>query len=428
MKKRAGSRLKRGLAAVLLAGLVVTGNLQIHAEEETEVIMEEYETENLMEEIQEELQTEEEIQVQEEEQINEEEQENEELSKEISGEISEEVFGDEAQENEMQEDIQEDIFADSKAEMQKADFLLTAEKEQEKVRAGEILLYTVWVENTGETELQELTLQSSFEEEQEAVWEDREGNPLIGGSVDRLEIGERRAFYLKIPLTEDRTAPVRMNICASARYSGGEIIRRLTDTVDIIALKAEFQVTNTADRTMAAPGDRIFFQICIRNTGERTLHSILTTEKLQTEGIPVQFEEKEGVTLNRSRTRALIGRIRPGHSFSLRAVVTVPEKAVPGELINQVTVMTKETGEYTAVSEAGVEIVREETEDTEPVVEDHDTEKAVQESSSRPIASNPRTGDRSETGLWTAAAVTAAITARVSARRRQGNERTKTKH
>lgn len=420
MKKRAGSRLKRGLAAVLLAGLVVTGNLQIHAEEETEVIMEEHETENSMEEIQEELQTEEEIQIQEEEQINEEEQENE----EISGEISEEVSGDEAQENEMQEDI----FADSKAEMQKADFLLTAEKEQEKVRAGEILLYTVWVENTGETELQELTLQSSFGEEQDAVWEDREGNPLIGGSVDRLEIGERRAFYLKIPLTEDRTAPVRMNICASARYSGGEIIRRLTDTVDIIALKAEFQVTKTADRTMAAPGDRIFFQICIRNTGERTLHSILTTEKLQTEGIPVQFEEKEGVTLNRSRTRALIGRIRPGHSFSLRAVVTVPEKAVPGELINQVTVMTKETGEYTAVSEAGVEIVREETEDTEPVVEDHDTEKAVQESSSRPIASNPRTGDRSGTGLWTAAAVTAAITARVSVRRRQGNERTKTKH
>lgn len=400
MKKRAGSRLKRGLAAVLLAGLVVTGNLQIHAEEETEVIMEEHETENSMEEIQEELQTEEEIQVQEEEQINEEEQEN----------------------------IQEDIFADSKAEMQKADFLLTAEKEQEKVRAGEILLYTVWVENTGETELQELTLQSSFGEEQEAVWEDWEGNPLIGGSVDRLEIGERRAFYLKIPLTEDRTAPVRMNICASARYSGGEIIRRLTDTVDIIALKAEFQVTKTADRTMAVPGDRIFFQICIRNTGERTLHSILTTEKLQTEGILVQFEEKEGVTLNRSRTRALIGRIRPGHSFSLRAVVTVPEKAVPGELINQVTVMTKETGEYTAVSEAGVEIVREETEDTEPVVEDHDTEKAVQESSSGPIASNPRTGDRSETGLWTAAAVTAAITARVSVRRHQGNERTKTKH
>lgn len=401
MKKRAGSRLKRGLAAVLLAGLVVTGNLQIHAEEETEVIMEEHETENSMEEIQEELQTEEEIQVQEEEQINEEEQENE---------------------------IQEDIFADSKAEMEKADFLLTAEKEQEKVRAGEILLYTVWVENTGETELQELTLQSSFGEEQDAVWEDREGNPLIGGSVDRLEIGERRAFYLKIPLTEDRTAPVRMNICASARYSGGEIIRRLTDTVGIIALKAEFQVTKTADRTMAAPGDRIFFQICIRNTGERTLHSILTTEKLQTEGIPVQFEEKEGVTLNRSRTRALIGRIRPGHSFSLRAVVTVPEKAVPGELINQVTVMTKETGEYTAVSETGVEIVREENEDTEPVVEDHDTEKAVQESSSRPIASNPRTTDRSETGLWTAAAVTAAITARVSVRRRQGNERTKTKH
>lgn len=420
MKKRAGSRLKRGLAAVLLAGLVVTGNLQIHAEEETEVIMEEHETENSMEEIQEELQTEEEIQVQEEEQINEEEQENE----EISGEIAEEISGDEAQENEMQEDI----FADSKAEMQKADFLLTAEKEQEKVRAGEILLYTVWVENTGEAALQELILQSSFGEEQEAVWEDWEGNPLIGGSVDRLEIGERRAFYLKIPLTEDRAAPVRMNICASARYSGGEIIRRLTDTVDIIALKAEFQVTKTADRTMAVPGDRIFFQICIRNTGERTLHSILTTEKLQTEGIPVQFEEKEGVTLNRSRTRALIGRIRPGHSFSLRAVVTVPEKAVPGELINQVTVMTKETGEYTAVSEAGVEIVREETEDTEPVVEDHDTEKAVQESSSRPIASNPRTGDRSETGLWTAAAVTAAITARVSVRRHQGNERTKTKH
>ena len=42
-----------------------------------------------------------------------------------------------------------------------------------------------------------------------------------------------------------------------------EISRTITVKTEIQALKADFQVTKTADRTAAVPGDRVLFQRCV---------------------------------------------------------------------------------------------------------------------------------------------------------------------
>ncbi len=78
---------------------------------------------------------------------------------------------------------------------------------------------------------------------------------------------------------------------------------------DSRGIKAAFEVEKTADRTQAYPGDTITYQICIRNTGERTLHSVLSTERFQNAGILAKFVQKEGVTLSNNGTQALIPQI-----------------------------------------------------------------------------------------------------------------------
>ena len=65
--------------------------------------------------------------------------------------------------------------------------------------------------------------------------------------------------------------------------------------------------------------------LCIRNTGEKTLHSVLSTERFLNANIQAQFMPKEGVTLNSTRTQALISSIAPGEALGLYAVVTIPQ-------------------------------------------------------------------------------------------------------
>lgn len=103
-------------------------------------------------------------------------------------------------------------------------------------------------------------------------------------------------------------------------------------------------------------GDTITYQICIRNTGERTLHSVLSTEKFLDSRIKARFLEMEGVQLNKSGTKALIPKILPGESVGLKAVVVLPEDIESSELINQVTVSSDETKEKQIRSEAAVTV------------------------------------------------------------------------
>ena len=274
----------------------------------------------------------------------------------------------------------------------------------EKPKAGETLVYEITVENTGRLPLSDLDLNYSFGDPGlKGTWEtaentggDWEGNGSQAAdgssiSLEKLEPGMRKLFYLRLPLLEDREDPVRLKVTAAGED-------RLLET-DIIPLEADFEVTKSADRTQAAAGDRILFSICIRNTGERTLHSVLTSERLQTEGLRAEFLEQEGAELNPSKTMALIPEILPGQAVSLRAEVALPENVEDQTLINEVSVVTAETGERTVVSGAEVRIYG-----ISPSPEPSETAGYLPEQTAVTRAyapeSAPKTGDGSRPVFW----------------------------
>ena len=274
----------------------------------------------------------------------------------------------------------------------------------EKPKAGETLVYEITVENTGRLPLSDLDLNYSFGDPGlKGTWEtaentggDWEGNGSQAAdgssiSLEKLEPGMRKLFYLRLPLLEDREDPVRLKVTAAGED-------RLLET-DIIPLEADFEVTKTADRTQAVAGDRILFSICIRNTGERTLHSVLTSERLQTEGLRAEFLEQEGAELNPSKTMALIPEILPGQAVSLRAEVALPENVEDQTLINEVSVVTAETGERTVVSGAEVRIYG-----ISPSPEPSETAGYLPEQTAVTRAyapeSAPKTGDGSRPVFW----------------------------
>lgn len=312
-------------------------------------------------------------------------------------------------------------------EEETADFVLTAKINPETARAGETLVCEITTENTGTLALENL---SFFCEQPDstltAVLEDQQGEELPWENTGNLLLGEKRNFFICIAVPEDRTEAVSFELTARAEphraekedddfgdFSSeeapetepDEISRTITVNTEIEALKADFQVTKTADRTAAVPGDRVLFQICIRNTGERTLHSVLTTEKFQTENIPVQFLEKEGVILDSTRTKALVSQILPGQAVSLQAEIMIPEDIKATELINEVEVVTKETGEKIMTSRAEVQIHKavqaeqEETQGAEPPM-----------GKSYPASTRPKTGDETKGILWCVILLGAAFT------------------
>lgn len=281
-----------------------------------------------------------------------------------------------------------------------AEFILKVRPETETARAGSRILYRVTVENTGEIPLENLKFQEDIGgEELSGQWETVNGEPLVEERGILLEQGQEKCFYLYISLPESWEKPVDLHLTASARYYSLEGWKELTDRADlttkVLPLKAEFEVTKTADRSIAAAGDQIFFQICIRNTGERTLHSVLTTEKFQMEGMTARFLEKEGVTLNRDRTKALIKKIDPGYSFSLQAAVTVSEDVGDSELINEVEVTTEETGKRAVSAREKIQIYGKQEEENIEISEEENAEAAAE-----PISSNPKTGDGSQGEIW----------------------------
>ena len=218
----------------------------------------------------------------------------------------------------------------------------------------------------------------------------------------------RKQLYLTFRVPQEQESAITLKVSAEAQTDDAEqisIVREAQTETEVIPLKASFEVTKTADRTVALPGDKIMFQICIRNTGERTLHSVVTTERFKTGNIPVEFVEKEGVILNNTKTKARIEKIEPGMAAGLQAVVTLPDDITSQELLNEVTVTTKETGEQVLTSQAKIQVeaAKEKSEDQGSTeMPDMDSGAVVHSGESHPVSTNPKTGDPYQPFLWLA--------------------------
>lgn len=229
------------------------------------------------------------------------------------------------------------------------DYLAELKADVSETKAGEVINYVLDIQNTGALPLADISVKSEFSlDDIKAVWEFSENAQVNGKDavISYLKAGESCKLYMTVKLTENQSGQLKNHVVLRAKHpgTGGELIRETADNTTVTPLTADFTVEKTADRTVAAPGDTVTYQICIRNTGEKTLHSVISTERFLNAGIQAQFVQKEGVVLNSTRTQALISSIAPGEAFALLATVTIPQYFASQELVNEVIVKSEETG------------------------------------------------------------------------------------
>lgn len=303
-------------------------------------------------------------------------------------------------------------------EAAEADMELSVTAQNEKMKAGQTIRYQVEIANTGKLDLADIRLISSLScPKIRQMWEDAEGLLTEGAVAEfaELKAGESRSFYVQAPLLDEQEKDLEHQVEAEARVKGraAEVIRKNATTINSLeALKADLSVKKTADKETAAPGETVTYQICIVNTGEKTLHSVVGTERFQAAGIHAQFLEQEGVTLNSSRTKAMIQQIPPGEAVSLQAVVKIPEKTADQKLFNQVTVTSQETGERLMEASASVIVKGKVTVTPEErlfVQSDDQDPASGQTQMARAASTHPKTEDDTRTDLWTLLAVTAFV-------------------
>ena len=253
------------------------------------------------------------------------------------------------------------VLVSSPEKQNTAEIYLELKSSAEAVRAGESLAYTCLVKNTGEQDLYDIQIESSFSDAgTKAVWE-REDQVQVNGmkaKISELPSGKEKTLRMTaVPDEGMENDLIHTVVLEAFSVEDQQFLRReAKETVQITPLKAEFEVEKTADHTTAVPGDTVTYQICIRNTGEKTLHSVLSTERFLNANIQAQFLPKEGVTLNSTRTQALIPGIAPGEAVALLASVMIPPYFTEQQLINEVTVTTEETGEESIQAQSTVEI------------------------------------------------------------------------
>lgn len=303
-------------------------------------------------------------------------------------------------------------------EAAEADMELSVTAQNGKMKAGQTIRYQVEIANTGKLDLADIRLTSSLScPKIRQMWEDAEGLLTEGAVAEfaELKAGESRNFYVQAPLLDEQEKDLEHQVEAEARVKGraAEVIRKNATTINSLeALKADLSVKKTADKETAAPGETVTYQICIVNTGEKTLHSVVGTERFQAAGIHAQFLEQEGVTLNSSRTKAMIQQIPPGEAVSLQAVVKIPERTSDQKLFNQVTVTSQETGERLMEASASVIVKGKVTVTPEErlfVQSDDQDPASGQTQMARAASTHPKTEDDTRTDLWTLLAVTAFV-------------------
>ena len=241
----------------------------------------------------------------------------------------------------------------------KLDFSMELSQEKENPKAGEIVYYHVLLCNTGEREIENLVLQVQAKD-YSVHWQQRQEHFIIDENsqavLGKLAAGQTQELIFWLQSGESEEGVMEIKVQAYIQNEAEPVKKERVISTMIQPLKADFTVEKTADCILAGPGDTITYQICIRNTGERTLHSVLSTEKFLDSRIKARFLEMEGVQLNKSGTKALIPKILPGESVGLKAVVVLPEDIESSELINQVTVSSDETKEKQIRSEAAVTV------------------------------------------------------------------------
>ena len=298
----------------------------------------------------------------------------------------------------------------------------------EKTKAGQPVNYILDVTNTGQLPLTDIQFSSSFSmEDIRAVWESESDFYVDGKEAVLAALNPGESIRLRMTLLpdENKEGDLFHTVTVKTKHPGREelIGCQASCQIKVEGLKASFEVEKTADRTEAFPGDTITYQICIRNTGEKTLHSVLSTERFLNANIQAQFMPKEGVTLNSTRTQALIPSIAPGEALGLYAVVTIPQYFESQELVNEVTVISDETGTTNMKSRSEVTVKSAEVTVTPQITQTYSSYQSYgsgsKSGSAYETASKPSTGDDTKGTFFLALCVCAVIVGAAAAKKQR---------
>lgn len=275
---------------------------------------------------------------------------------------------------------------------------LLAGLREEQAIAGNRIFFDVKIENKGNVPIYDLVLTAKLQgAENVPVWENEPGFKVTeeGALLESLREGEVRnvSFFVDIGEKEQGEWKGKVTAAASELLPVQEMAEF---SFPVLSGKAAFTVKKTADRKTAQPGETITYQISIHNTGECTLHSVVSTERFGISGIYARFQEQEGILLNQTKTQARISEIAPGGCVNLKAKVVLPEDLEDQDLINQVIVVSDETGEEKSIRDQSVVKV----ENKEQKVEKVQTEDGSGGKGQSSYKGAPKTGDRSHKELF----------------------------
>ncbi len=229
------------------------------------------------------------------------------------------------------------------------DFSVEMEAKEKALYTGKRIHMAVNLTNNGQVPFYKISLQAKVKEQELVpVWEKEPGLEVLesGAVLECLSAGETRtlSFYIDPDMNQ------KSNLELFAKTENPVSLEKAAEKqLTLQQGKASFTVKKTADCDNASPGETVTYQISIHNTGEVTLHSVVTTERFGLAGVTATFQEQRGITLNKSRTQAKIQEIAPGGCVNLKAKVVLPKDLKDQNLMNQIIVVTNETGEESAV-------------------------------------------------------------------------------
>ena len=229
------------------------------------------------------------------------------------------------------------------------DFSVEMEAKEKALYTGKRIHMAVNLTNNGQVPFYKISLQAKVKEQELVpVWEKEPGLEVLesGAVLECLSAGETRtlSFYIDPDMNQ------KSNLELFAKTENPVSLEKAAEKqLTLQQGKASFTVKKTADCDNGSPGETVTYQISIHNTGEVTLHSVVTTERFGLAGVTATFQEQRGITLNKSRTQAKIQEIAPGGCVNLKAKVVLPKDLKDQNLMNQIIVVTDETGEESAV-------------------------------------------------------------------------------
>lgn len=231
------------------------------------------------------------------------------------------------------------------------DFSVEMEAKEKALYTGKRIHMAVNLTNNGQVPFYKISLQAKVKEQELVpVWEKEPGLEVLesGAVLESLSAGETRTLSFYIDPDMDQKSNLELELFAKTE-NPVSLEKAAEKQLTLQQGKASFTVKKTADCDNASPGETVTYQISIHNTGEVTLHSVVTTERFGLAGVTATFQEQRGITLNKSRTQAKIQEIAPGGCVNLKAKVVLPKDLKDQNLMNQIIVVTDETGEESAV-------------------------------------------------------------------------------